>query len=223
MEIRGAYDGSDADRLLAITSNIRLNKERIEDLEKVFEESIGKHWAIKVWRFVLIVSIPVVLATWGLHAHPEIGMTAAAWRELLLRAFIVWVFSGMIVNSRFGKEIVGDKLVSKTKDLLLTHNEIIDIVYRMEDISRIIDSIEPGSVKTEFVVGPEEDFYIRSTVVRFDAWCVQASELLYVYRQTAEDSDEAQLIEDSIDSSRKYLIQLLRSTPSLNRYIQLVR
>ncbi|MBX9878027.1 MAG: hypothetical protein K2Y22_06165 [Candidatus Obscuribacterales bacterium] len=223
MEIRGAYDGSEADRALAITSNIRINKERIEDLDKAFGESISKHGAIKVWRFVLIVSIPVILATWGLHAHPEVGMTAAAWREMLLRALIVWLVSGAIVNTHFGKDIVGDKLVSKAKDLLHTHNEIIDIVYRLEDISRIVDSLDANRIETAVVVRPEDDFCMRAAVVRFDAWCVQTSERLYVYRLTSEDSAEARLVEDSLDSSREYLIQLLRSRLWLNKYIQLIR
>ncbi len=225
MDIDGAFDKSIAQRILALNSNIRKNRERVAELHQTFADSIANARLIGVWRFTLSLAIPVIIATIGLHTHPGHGFEPADWRRLIYAAVVFYFVGGIGTRLRWRRDISGSDASYVVKELLIKHCEILDVVYRVDDLSGKASDLDNGLVVDDRVdVSPADDQSLKRLVGSYDTLLFVASIKTLTYKDcSADEMPGARLLDDSIESSRRYLNELLRSRPWLNKYIQLLR
>lgn len=230
MDIDGAFDKSIAQRIRALNSNIRKNRERVAELHQTFADSIEKAHLIGVWRFTLSLAIPVIIATIGLHTHPGHGFEPADWRRLIYAAVVFYFVGGIGTRLRWSRDISGSDASYVVKELLIKHCEILDVVHRVDDLSGKASDLDNGLVVDDRVdVSPADDLSLKRLVGSYDTLLFVAVIKTLTYKDcsakdcSADEMPGAWLLDDSIESSRRYLIELLRSRPWLNKYIQLLR
>jgi len=223
MEIEGSYDGSDAQRIVAINSNKRKNRERFELLHEVFTDSIEIDHAIGVWCRTLAIAIPLVMATIGIRTQAIAHLSMDLWLKLVCAGMVVHMVSGMLASCAWGKHMHGNKLAYRAKELLLAHNEIIDAVYSLEKLSDRVDQLEANPVMAVITVDPHNNLRLKRLIDIYDMHLFATSTRLRWFGMASGDKEREFLVDDTINSSKTYLIQLLRSRPWLNQYIQLVR
>lgn len=224
IQIDGAFDGSVAQRIVAVNSNTRKNTERIEELNRVFADSFEKTHAIGVWRRTMSIAIPLIVATIGLHIHPGVGLTAADWRAVFFLAIVLYIVSGSVAWSFWRKDIAGSDVARNVKDLLLEHNEILDIVYRVEKLSAkahdLANGLPPGD---DFDLSPKDDVLLATRAGNYNTLLAISSMRMLRYRASCEDGrSDGDLIESTIAGSTINLADLLRSKPWLGKYYRSV-
>lgn len=224
IEIKGAFNGSVAQRIIALNSNALKNVERIEELNRVFVDAIEKAHAIGVWRKTMSIAVPLIVGTIGLHVHPSVGLTGADWRVMLFIGIILYVVSGSVAWSFWKKDIAAADASHTVKELLLEHNEIIDIIYRVEKLSAkahdLDNGLPPGD---DFDLSPKDDLHLTRRTGYYNTLLMISSLRLRCYRAIADDRrSDCDLLESTIMSSASNLAELLKSKPWLGKYYRSV-
>lgn len=224
IQIDGAFNGSVAQRIVALNSNTRKNIERIEELNRTYADSIAKTHAIGVWRRTMSIAIPVIIATIGLHVHPGVGLTAADWRVMILIGIFLYIVSGSIVWSFWKKDIATSDVSKTLKELLLTQNEIIETVYRVEKMSEKAHDLDAGlPVGDDFELSPQYDLRLQSRTSSYNTLLTISSLQMLRYKAGCDEArSDSALIEKTITGSVYNLADLLTSKPWLGKYYRSV-
>lgn len=205
MEIQGAYEGSKEQRALAMKNDVLKNSESAGKINEAFQESIDIAHAVSVWSWVLTIAVPVSLATMKIWSNPGMDFGAVDWLHIALRAIIVnWIFN-YIALFAWGDHVYGNTLAYKTKQLLLVHNDIIEIVSRLEKENPNIQSarLEDGAM-------------LRMSVANYMRNLSDAVGLLWI--QGAGNEERASLADRTISNSVTCLTQLFASKYWLKPY-----
>lgn len=228
MEIAGAFNGSIAERILALNSNARKNRERIEELKRVFADSNEKAGVIRAWHWALSIAIPLIIATIGLQVHPGVGPTLSDWRWLCVTGLGLFLSGGFVIWIAWGKDLAASNVSYAVNQLLLTHNAIIDVVYRVEKLSEKLHDLNAGLPVLEPDEGinlePKADILLQQLLGNY---CIAVAVLYAHLKQYGIYSDEyrvgASLVDETLCSSTKNMTQLLASRPWLDKYYRLLK